>query len=62
MRLADLAALTTIAGVMIYVLGLIGLAIPIRRDFTCDLSMAWYAVSLAPKTVVASQGVRANTE
>jgi hypothetical protein len=40
------------------VLGLIGLAIPIRRVFTDEISTAWFAVSLVPKTVVAGQGVR----
>jgi hypothetical protein len=47
-----------VAGVSIYVLGLIGLTIPIRRPFTRDLSTAWYAVSLIPKTVLAGHGVR----
>jgi hypothetical protein len=56
--IGDLAAILTAAGVTIYVLGLIGLALPIRRNFTGDLSTAWYAVALIPKTVVAGQGAR----
>jgi hypothetical protein len=56
--IGSLATILTVAGVTIYVLGLIGLAIPIRREFTQDLSTAWYAVALIPKTVVAGQGVR----
>lgn len=59
MSIGDLATILTVAGVSIYVLGLIGLAIPIRREFTGgDISTAWYAVSLVPKTVVAGQGAR----
>jgi hypothetical protein len=56
--IGDLAAILTAAGVTIYALGLIGLAIPISRKFTEDLTTAWYAVSLLPRTVVAGQGVR----
>jgi hypothetical protein len=37
---------------------LVGLAIAIRREFTRDISTAWYVVALIPKTVVAGQGVR----
>jgi hypothetical protein len=44
-------------GVTIYVLGLIGLAIPIR-NITHDMSTARYAVSVVPKTMVAGQGLR----
>jgi hypothetical protein len=40
------------------VLGLIGLAIPISRSLAGNLSAAWYAVSLVPRTVVAGHGVR----
>jgi MFS family permease len=58
MTIGDLATILTVAGVSIYVLGLIGLAIPIRRVFTGELTTAWYVVSLVPKTVVAGQGVR----
>ena len=39
-------------------LGLVGLSITIRSAFTRDISTAWYAVSLLPRTVVAGQGVR----
>jgi len=56
--IGDLATILTAVGVVIYVLGLIGLAIPIRRVFTGDLSVAWYAVALIPKTVVAGHGAR----
>ena len=56
--IGDLAAILAAAGVTIYVLGLIGLAIPISRTFTEDLTTAWYAVSLLPRTIVAGQGVR----
>ena len=58
MSIGDLATTLTVAGVSISVLGLIGLAIPIRRVYTGDITTAWYAVSLVPKTVVAGQGVR----
>src|SRR5215212_8406508 len=58
MSIGDLATILTVAGVSIYVLGLIGLAIPILREFTGDITTAWYAVSLVPKTVVAGEGVR----
>jgi hypothetical protein len=51
-------ALITTAGATFYVLGLVGLAMPIYRTFTHDLSTAWYVVSMVPRTVVAGQGVR----
>lgn len=57
-HIGDLPAVFTVGGVSIYVLGLIGLAIPIDRVFTHDLTTAWYAATLAPKTAVAGQGVR----
>jgi len=56
--IGDLAALVTVAGATIYVLGLVGLAIPIYRTFTHDMPTTWYAVTLLPKIVVAGQGVR----
>ena len=56
--IADVLALITVAGVAVYVAGLVGLAIAIRREFTRDLSTAWYVVALMPRTVVAGQGVR----
>jgi hypothetical protein len=56
--IADLAALITAAGITIYVLGLVGLAVSIRLRFRTDLPTAWYAVSLLPRTIVAGQGVR----
>jgi hypothetical protein len=55
--IGDLAALITTVGVAIYVLGLIGLAIPMRSvTKEKDRSTAWYATSLIPRTVVAGQG------
>jgi hypothetical protein len=56
--IGDVVALTTLAGVTVYVVGLIGLAIVIWIDFTEDIATAWYAVSLLPRTVVAGQGIR----
>jgi hypothetical protein len=56
--IGDLAAIITAAGITIYVLGLVGLALTIRLEFTEDLSTAWYAASLLPRTIVAGQGVR----
>jgi hypothetical protein len=56
--IGDLAAIITAGGAVIYVLGLIGFTVPIYKEFTNDLSTAWYAVSLLPRTVVAGQGVR----
>jgi hypothetical protein len=53
--IGDLAAILTAGGVTIYVLGLVGLAIPMW-SVTKDLSTAWYATSLVPRTVVAGQG------
>ena len=56
--LGDLAVLVTVAGVTVYVLGVIGLAIPMYRTFTFNMSTAWYASTLLPRTVVAGQGLR----
>jgi hypothetical protein len=56
--IGDVLALTTLAGVTVYVVGLIGLAIVTWIDFTEDSATAWYAVSLLPRTVVAGQGMR----
>jgi hypothetical protein len=56
--IADLVALVTVAGVSVYVAGLLGLAIAIRLRLTDDMGTAWYAVSLLPRTDVAGQGVR----
>lgn len=55
---ADLAAVLTAAGVTIYVLGLIGIYISIRRNTLRHTSTAWYVTSLVPRTVVAGHGVR----
>jgi hypothetical protein len=56
--IAQLATLLTAAGVGIYVLGLVGLALSINLTHAEKWSTAWYAVSLMPRTVVAGQGVR----
>ena len=56
--IAELAALVTVAGVSIYVAGLLGLAIAIRLRLTDDIETAWYAVTLLPRTAVAGQGVK----
>lgn len=56
--IGDLATIITVAGITVYVLGLVGLAITISQKFTGDLSAAWYAASLLPRTIVAGQGVR----
>jgi len=40
LSIGDLAAIVTVAGVTIYVLGLVGLAIPIYRTFTDDVATA----------------------
>ena len=56
--IAQLATLLTAAGVAIYVLGLVGLALSINLTFTEKWFTAWYAVSLMPRTVVAGQGVQ----
>jgi hypothetical protein len=56
--IGDLVAVVTAGGLAIYVMGLVGLSITIRRTFTGDISTAWYAVSLLPRVVVAGQGVR----
>src|SRR5215212_8013740 len=56
--IAQLATLLTAAGVALYVLGLIGLAVSVYRTFAETWATAWYAVSLMPRTVVAGQGVR----
>ena len=58
MSLADLAAILTAAGVSVYVLGLTGIYISIRRSLLRNASTAWYVASLLPRTVVAGQGVR----
>lgn len=56
--IAQLATLLTAAGVAIYVLGLVGLALSINLTFTEKWATAWYAGSLMPRTVVAGQGLR----
>jgi len=56
--IGELATLLTAAGVGIYVLGLIGVALSIRLTFTNSWSTAWYAASLMPRVVVAGQGMR----
>lgn len=56
--LAEVAALVTVLGAAIYVLGLLGLAWPIHRRWDNDASTTWYAMSLVPRAVVAGQGLR----
>jgi hypothetical protein len=56
--LAELATLVTVAGVSIYVAGLLGLTLAIRLRLTDDIATAWYAVALLPRTDVAGQGVK----
>jgi hypothetical protein len=56
--IAQLASILAAAGVTIYVLGLVGLALSIRFSFTQKWATAWYAASMMPRTVVAGQGVR----
>lgn len=56
--IGDLAALATVAGIAIYVLGLVGFAIPIRTFFTGEITTAWHAAARVPKTVLAGQGAR----
>jgi hypothetical protein len=55
---ADVLTIVTVAGVAVYVVGLVGLALAIRLRFTDGLSTAWYVVALLPRTIVAGQGVR----
>lgn len=52
------AALVTVLGVTIYIVGLIALCWPIYRRVTDDASTAVFAASMVPRTVVAAQGVR----
>jgi len=56
--LGSLATILTVAGVTVYVLGLVGLALTIRIRLAKDIPTAWYAVSLLPRTIVAGQGMR----
>jgi hypothetical protein len=56
--IGDLVGIITVAGVAVYVLGLVGLSVTIRFKLTGDLSTAWYVVSLLPRTVVPGQGIR----
>jgi hypothetical protein len=57
-EIQNLLTFLTTSGVAIYVVGLVGLAIAMRLHFTDDVSTAWYAVALLPRTIVAGQGVR----
>jgi energy-converting hydrogenase Eha subunit C len=57
-RIVEIASLLTVAGVSVYVLGLVVLALSIRLFFKSRWDTAWYAVSLLPRTAVAGQGVR----
>jgi hypothetical protein len=56
--IAELATLITAAGLGIYALGLVGVALSIQIVFTSSWSAAWYAASLMPRVVVAGQGMR----
>jgi hypothetical protein len=56
--IGSLATILTVAGVTIYVLGLVGLAVTIRIRLAKDIPTAWYAVSLLPRAIVAGQGIR----
>ena len=55
--IGDLAALVTVVGVAIYILGLVTLAWPIYVRITGEASPTWHAVSLLPRTVVAGLGL-----
>jgi hypothetical protein len=54
----QVAALVTVLGIAIYIVGLIALCWPIYRRVTDDPSTAVFAASMVPRTVVAAQGVR----
>ena len=54
----EVAALVTVAGICVYVVGLLGLAVAMRLRLIDNLSTAWFVVSLLPRTIVAGQGVR----
>lgn len=56
--IAEASAVLALVGAITYSLGLIALLMPIALGYTHDFSSAWYAVSLAPKTVVVGQGIR----
>jgi hypothetical protein len=55
---AEVAALITILGAVIYGLGLLGVAWPIHKRWHNDAATTLYAISLIPRAVVAGQGVR----
>jgi len=56
--LAQASALVTVFVGAIYFLGLVALWMPVARLHTKDFATALYAVSLAPRTFVAGQGVK----
>lgn len=56
--LAEVAALVTVVGAAIYVLGLLGLAWPIHKRWNNDASTTWYAMSLIPRAMIVGQGIR----
>lgn len=58
LNLGDMVAILTVAGIAIYVVGLVGLTLALRLRLTDDMSTAWYAVALLPRTSVAGQGVK----
>ena len=56
--IVEVAALVTVAGIGVYVVGLLRLAMAMRLRLIDNLSTAWFVVALLPRTVVAGQGVR----
>jgi hypothetical protein len=55
-RLAELSAQFAGISAVVYVIGLLSLLMPISAD--TGSSVAWYAVALVPRTVVAGHGLR----
>jgi hypothetical protein len=58
MGLVEISALVAILAASTYILGLISLCWPVYRRITKDPPVAIYAVSLVPRAVIASEGVR----
>ena len=56
--LGQFAAIIATLAAIIYVLGLVALWLPVRREYAVNFYAAWYAVSLVPRAVVAAQGTR----
>ncbi len=53
----ELWAFLAVIGAGTYIVGLVGLWLPILRTYDQDFATSWYAVSLVPRTVVAGHGV-----